>query len=120
MPTTLLARDAIEVEGTHYGVPVSTYGEDGDMLALGHHDPRRAVAAFNRHARRFLGLLNILDDRRADATDVADLLADTVHGHGLFRLPNPELEEDPDYVWVMEECTADTPGAVPVTILRIS
>lgn len=120
MPTTLLAPDAIEIEGTHYGIPVSTYGEDGDMLAIGHHDPRRALAAFNRHSRRFLGLVNILDDRCADAGDVGNLLADLIPRWGLFRLPRPELEEDPDYVWVMEECTADTPGAMPVTILRIS
>lgn len=36
---------------THYGVPVSTIGEDGELVALGHHNPRTVLAAFNAYAR---------------------------------------------------------------------
>lgn len=37
---------------THYGVPVSWIGEDGDAVALGHHEDRRALAAFAALRRR--------------------------------------------------------------------
>lgn len=47
---------------TFYGVPVSYLGDDGDAVALGHHDVRTTVAAFNRLARS-CGLTNMLDDK---------------------------------------------------------
>ncbi len=40
---------------THYGIPVAGIGEDGDLAALGRHDPRRAFAAFRRFVRREWG-----------------------------------------------------------------
>ena len=43
-----LARDST----VEYGVPVLDFGEDGDMVAIGHHEPRRVIAAMNAHYRR--------------------------------------------------------------------
>jgi hypothetical protein len=40
---------------TVYGVPITCVGEDGDLLALGHYDDRRTVAAFAAFTRRHLG-----------------------------------------------------------------
>lgn len=39
-----------------YGVPVSAIGEDGDMIALGHHEPRRVLAAMRRYGREVCGM----------------------------------------------------------------
>lgn len=36
---------------THYGIPVCGIGEEGELVALGRHEPRRAFAAFNRYVR---------------------------------------------------------------------
>lgn len=44
-----------------YGVPVSSIGEDGDLVALGHYPPHRALAAFNRYSRTVIGLKDITD-----------------------------------------------------------
>jgi hypothetical protein len=46
---------------TYYGIQVSDIGEDGDVVILGHHDKRLALAALNRHARTFWGLTNLYD-----------------------------------------------------------
>jgi hypothetical protein len=106
-----------QMEGTHYGVAVCSLGEDGDMLALGHHEPRKALAAFNRHARVFLGLANLFDDRSVKA---ADALEDVSAKWALFGPPDPANQwEDPDCDWyVNSAATAETPGAVPVMLLR--
>jgi hypothetical protein len=48
---------------TYYGLKVSDIGEDGDVIVLGHHDKRRALAALNRHARTFWGLDDLYDGR---------------------------------------------------------
>lgn len=34
-----------------YGVPVLDFGEDGEMVVIGHHEPRRVIAAMNAHYR---------------------------------------------------------------------
>lgn len=49
--------DSFEV---HYGIPVSSIGDDGDMIALGHHDPKQTLAALNAYAKS-LGLVDLLD-----------------------------------------------------------
>ncbi|MEU0515610.1 hypothetical protein [Amycolatopsis sp. NPDC006125] len=55
----------------HHGVWVCYIGEDGDVIALGHHEPRRVLAAFNRIARKECGLVNLVDDRNARYVEVA-------------------------------------------------
>lgn len=44
-----------------FGILVSEIGDDGDMIALGHHDPRHTLAAFNAHARQVCGMTDLLD-----------------------------------------------------------
>jgi hypothetical protein len=103
-----------EMEDTHYGIPTTCIGEDGDMLALGHHAPRRALAAFNRHARVFLGLANLVDDRGAHAVDYLD----GIHQEwAVFRQPNPDDQwEGPDWTWVADWSDPHHPDARPVTV----
>jgi hypothetical protein len=106
-----------EMEATHYGITVAHIGEDGDLIALGHHSDRRTLAAFNRHMRTFVGLANLADDRSATA---AEWMSALQQKHAVFRAPNPTEDcwEDPDWTWVAEWCDADAPGAKPVTLLR--
>jgi hypothetical protein len=103
-------------EATHYGIPVCHIGEDGDMLALGHPGPRHAFAAFNRHARVFVGLDNLADDRRALLSDWFDHVEEK---WVIFRKPDAEQGEDPDYVWVFDTSAEGEPGAQPVTLLDV-
>jgi len=111
-PGTILTNP--EMEATYFGIPVSYWGEDGEMLALGHPGPRKALAAFNRHARQYCGLVNVADDPKAEA---ADWLADIREGWLVITTPNPAEGDDPDWDWVSVPATAETPNAVPVTFL---
>lgn len=104
-------------EDTHYGVPVTHVGEDGDMLAFGHHDPRRALAAFNRHARVFCGLSGVADDRSATADDMLALITAE---WGQFRKPRVGDEEDPDCEWYLDPCAPDASNAEPYMRIRIA
>jgi hypothetical protein len=101
----------------HYGIPVSDIGDDGDLIAPGHHEPRRVLAAFNRYARTQWGYPNLAGSRDTTAAD----LYDQIRRHwGVFRAPNPAAEhEDPGWEWVIDHCTADTPGAAPYTQIHL-
>ncbi|GHH87889.1 hypothetical protein [Streptomyces capitiformicae] len=103
-------------EATHYGIPVCHIGEDGNMLALGHPGTRRAFAAFNRHARVFCHLANLADDCRADLDGWYDRVEEM---WVVFRKPDPERGDDPDFEWYFDVATEATPGAQPVTVLDI-
>lgn len=106
-----------EMEATHYGIQVAYIGEDGDMLALGHHDVRRALAAFNRHARVFSGLLNLGDDRSATVDEWAIAIK---HTSAVIRKPDTQdLYEDPDWRWVADWSDPQAPGAQPITLLEV-
>jgi hypothetical protein len=92
-----------------FGVPVSFVGEDGAVLMLGWHEPRKAVAVILRHARRDCGL---------DAEDVFGNYADTLEDvaknltrtHALFT-------DDRDHGWYCRTGKdAATPYALPVTV----
>lgn len=102
-----------EMEATHYGIQVAYIGEDGDMIALGHHDTRRALAAFNRHARVYCGLRNLADDRDACAADWAGQIE-----HRMAVIRKPDFDEDPDWRWVADWSAPDAPGARPITWLE--
>lgn len=117
MANTPFTPTAEQMEATHYGITVCHIGEDGDMLALGHHDPRRALAAFNRHARTVLGLANYLDDRSAVA---AEALETITHVSMAFRTPDPAQGEDPDWFWVAEEVAPGAPDSTPCTYARLA
>jgi len=105
-----------QMEDTHYGITVCHIGEDGDMLALGHHSPRRALAAFNRHARVFVGVMNLEDSRGAR---IADWLGCIQERWAVFSSPDPSEGDDPDWLWAVDySVAADTPGAVPIMLLQ--
>lgn len=112
----LIAKPAME--GTHYGIQVAWLGEDwGEaLIALGHHDTRHALAAFNRHARHFGSLANLADDPEATTAEWA---GEIKQRHGFFRKPDPDSGEDREWSWVIEWCDADNPNATPVTLLRL-
>lgn len=104
------------MEATHYGIPVAHIGEDGDMIALGHHSPRRALAAFNRHARKVVGLVNIADDRSDRAEDWLSGISQT---RAVFREPDPNDPYEADWTWVVDWSDPDHPDARPVTLLEV-
>jgi len=85
------------MEGTHFGIAVASLGEDGDLIALGHHDDDKALAAF----RAFTG----------HSLDLGEAVS---RGWAYFHVPQPD---NGDWEWIAEPSTADTPGAVPVTYL---
>jgi hypothetical protein len=106
-----------EMEATHYGVTVAYIGDDGEtLIALGHHGKRRTFAAFNRHARTFIGLVNLADDR---AETLEGWLEDMRETWAVFRAPNPEQGEHPDMQWCADWSNPEAPGAVPVTLLDL-
>lgn len=45
-----------------YGLRVGAVGEDGDMLALGHHPTLRTVAALNAEARYLMGPMGLAEN----------------------------------------------------------
>lgn len=111
-PGTLVADP--HMDDTNYGIPVSLIGEDGALVALGHHPRRRVIAAFNKHSREFQGVPNLADDFSAKAQEWLDRLD---YRWATFNAPDPERGEDPDCSWWARWCTPDTPGARPVTLL---
>jgi hypothetical protein len=117
LTATPIALTAADLEAVHYGIAVCCSGEDGDMIALGHHGKRKALAAFNRHCRVFLGLANIADDHSATAADYAD---DITELWGVPRQPNEEERDNEGWKWALDDAPADAPGAIPYTFLRLS
>ncbi|QIP87589.1 hypothetical protein GLX30_30200 [Streptomyces sp. Tu 2975] len=106
-----------EMEATHYGIAVAYIGDDGEtLMALGHHGKRRTFAAFNRHARVFVGLINLADDR---AETLEGWLDDMKETRAVFRTPDPSQGEHPDMQWYADWSDPDAPGAVPVTLLDL-
>lgn len=109
--TTLPLTD-VAMDGTYHGVPVASFGEDGNALALGHHDPRQAAAAFDAHARDHLGLCNVLDNPHIVT---AEIISGIRHDWVVFRKADPERE--PEWEWCAKLTDRDNPHATPVTIL---
>ncbi|BEL07866.1 hypothetical protein Q0Z83_060570 [Actinoplanes sichuanensis] len=66
-----------------FGIKVSTLGEDGGMVALGHHEPKRALAAFNAYAKS-LGFTD-LDDFSSFGGDWAKALDRIRTGQAVLR-----------------------------------
>jgi hypothetical protein len=84
----------------HHGVLISYVGEDGGLVALGHHDLDEARAAFLA-----------FDSYALDDTD--DLLVTWA------VLTDPTPSEGEDYPWWMEwGVSKDTPGAFPVMVVE--
>lgn len=104
---------ASDMEATCYGIPVSTYGEDGNMLGLGHHTARHALAAFNKHARTYLGLTNFADDRNAQLDDWIDEIHRT---WVTFHRGDPGS----NWTWEARPAKENAPGAVAITVLDVA
>ncbi|MFG1892149.1 NUDIX domain-containing protein [Micromonospora sp. NPDC049051] len=86
------------------GIALSDIGEDGDIIALGHHDPARLLTALRRYAREVRG------EALAPA-DPAAPHAQIRHEWGV----NISEAAGPDQEWYLETAPADTPGAFPIT-----
>lgn len=109
------ARTAEEMTATmsrHHGLWVSEIGEDGDLVVLGHHDPRRVIAALNRHARTQWGQTSLVSDDLIPPTRAVDQL------HRSWEVLDPHRAEQHEAPWWLVPATADTPGAVPITMWR--
>jgi hypothetical protein len=112
---------------TYYGVQVSDIGEDGDVIILGHHDKRRALAALNRHARTFWGLTNLYDG----ATTVSPAV-DNLRERWAVLLTKCENADGPDHEgrcyrcediassswWIDYSADETASGAFPVMMWR--
>lgn len=108
-----------DFEATYDGIPVCSSGEDGDMIALGHHAPEVALAAFNRHAREVLKIENVLADDAATPEELADLTDCITQSWGLAYAATEEEQDHLGWSWRLETATADTPGAIPYTFLNL-
>lgn len=102
-----------DMEAVYYGVPVAITTEDGDMIALGHLDPRRALAAFNRHARTQWKSRNFSNDPAAEAEEV---LAQVQRSWATFTRHTPVT----GWAWRCRHAAPGAPGAIPVTSLTVS
>jgi hypothetical protein len=136
--TVLAEQPAIpDLQGfvTRLGVRVCLIGEDADFaVALGHVEPRRALAAFNRHARRDLGWDDLLGGFAYHGASEA--LNAIKQGWAYLKTQcddapecgGPDADEEP--CWECNEIreagwwlgwgatvTAETPGAFPITYL---
>lgn len=111
VPGTQLARSVPEMQRDmklYYGVWVSFIGEHGDTLALGHREPRRVVAAFNKLARREWGVPFTAEDYPTVAASLlrmyARLAADCdaeIEGAGwsIDLIEHPAHDAFPVTVW---------------------
>lgn len=118
----LVLRDA----ATHYGVPIVETGEDGEWaFTLGHHEPRRFLAAILAHVRTTCGC----DPADAGLDSIDDLAAFGEKARGfsvIYRhADRATLDEDAgedapsdwcvcdDTNWYAAEAAEDAPHAVP-------
>lgn len=94
-----------------YGVDLSWLGEDGGMVARGHIPDLRFIAACNHMARTEAGLCNVCDDKSLSLEDARDAI--------MRRWACPVPPKDPGNDWEItwRDVTAQTPGAIPVTVL---
>jgi hypothetical protein len=121
------------LSGRAYGVEVDWIGEDGGMVAYGHVEPRRFLAAANRWARESSGgglrEASTFNETYADALSgvrhawavrlpKCDCPADELGEWGCRRDGDHDPEPYPE-MWALriDGVTADTPGAFPITLL---
>lgn len=125
--------DSFEV---YFGIRVADIGEDGDLIALGHHDPKAALAAFNAHAKKFWGLVDLLDGGQHDqnrwrwalenakqkwAVSLTDGCRDCVkegRREDCVDCSDVRATVKDGSWWIAYDATDDEPGAFPVTVWR--
>ena len=94
-----------------YGVHLTLVGDEGAIMADGHVPLTRFVAAANHVARTELECRNLLDDSGAT---LADALEGVRH---CWALPAEDPDGgDGDWYVRWGGVTAQTPGAIPVTL----
>jgi hypothetical protein len=95
-----------------YGVDLTSFGEEGGYAAQGHVPERRFLAACNHLARTSLGWGNAADDKSESAEGWL------VYAAHVWALPEEPPHPDENEWWVRYDSsvTADTPGAIPMTI----
>jgi hypothetical protein len=96
------------------GIPISYIGDDGTMIALGHHDPAAAKAAFDKHD----GPVSYHYPIEATWAVLTDPPAhECVPSLTISCFVCEETEGVP---WWMQwtGVTADTPGAFPVMVVE--
>lgn len=108
-----------------YGIKVSALGEDGDLIALGHHKPIYALAAFTGYAVDVMGLQDVYDGLVDDPGP--KVTAATKHGWATLKTACDEAGEDDhdddcyecieisEFSWYIEVGEKEVPGAFPVT-----
>ncbi|NUS57837.1 MAG: hypothetical protein HOV66_23725 [Streptomycetaceae bacterium] len=102
---------ARDMEATHYGLLVAAPGDDDHtfgFLALGHHVPRRALAAFHALDKSTYGELPA-------AAALGPLVPEIRHAWGVFTAGT----DQDSYAWTYQQHDEPTPGAVPVTVLDL-
>lgn len=95
-----------------YGVELTTFGEEGGYAARGHVPEFRFLAACNHFARTVIGEYNAARDPGARAED---WLVCAVHVWALPEMP-PYPDEADWWVRYDSTITADTAGAIPMTV----
>lgn len=118
----LVLRDA----DTHYGVPIIELGEDGEWaFTLGHHEPRRFLAAILAHVRTTCGCDPV--DAGLDSIDDLAAFGEKARGFSVIyrHADRATLGEDDgdgtpsdwcvcdDTAWYAAEAAEDAPHAVP-------
>lgn len=122
---------------TYYGVQIAIVGDDGtQVVALGHVEPRRALAALNRLHRADLGW-RLADEGFADVDSGEGVLAQFEHAWGRLKTvcaeypvcagedearPCVGCRQVAAYDWwidTSDTLTEDTPGVFPVTIASL-
>lgn len=83
MPTETTTLPNLEGFEEFFGIKVCTLGEDGRMVALGHHEPKQALAAFNAYAKS-LGFTD-LDDFSSFRGDWSKALNRISTGRAVLR-----------------------------------
>jgi hypothetical protein len=119
MTTTLTPGQIVtdpETDDTQFGIRIAHVGEDGNLLALDHHDKRTTLAALNRHGRIFLGWFNLAEDHTATAADWLDLITPR---WAVFTTPDPLKGQDPDCTWWATFHDTPVPDTQPVMHLRV-
>ncbi|MDQ0376538.1 hypothetical protein [Amycolatopsis thermophila] len=116
----------------HYGVWVCFVGDDGDLVALGHHEPKRVLAAFNRYCRIELSMRNVADDRDVSYKEAAEILR-WRHGRLITACESPDHDDEIRMghschqcallggggEWWLDWSNPEHPDAFPITMWQV-
>ena len=101
-----------EFDHRAYGLALTPLGDEGVIIAEGHVPARRFIAACNHMARTAMSLTGLIDGIEFES--MGDIYGEVAH-RWVLPIPNPHGEPE-WYVRYDSRVTADTPGAVAVTM----